>query len=199
MARTPDQPNHTANEIVALSLLVFGTLVFLSLISYAPGDVPTWFPLSSVSRAGRGTANFIGPFGAIIACTLDSFLGAAAYLFAAALLGFGGVKLLNSQILVSRRLLWFAGFVISGACLAQLLGLGMIDAKPLNLAGEGGWIGKWLGELFFQKMLGIVGAVLVVGLAYVVTLILMTGLHPIELMRRAIALPGLWHERQLAW
>ena len=199
MARTPDQPNHTTNEIVALSLLVFGTLVFLSLISYAPGDVPTWFPLSSVSRAGRGTANFIGPIGAIVACTLYSFLGAAAYLFAAALLGFGGVKLLNSQTLVSRRLIWFAGFVITGACLAQLLGLGMIDAKPLNLAGEGGWIGKWLGELFFRKMLGIVGAVLVLGLGYVVTLILMTGLHPIELMRRAIALPGVWHEKQLAW
>ena len=199
MARTPDQPNHTTNEIVALSLLVFGTLVFLSLISYAPGDVPTWFPLSSVSRAGRGTANFIGPFGAIMACTLYSFLGAAAYLFAAALLGFGGVKLMNSQILVSRRLAWFAGFVITGACLAQLLDLGMIDAKPLNLAGEGGYIGKWLGELFFRKMLGIVGAVLVLGLAYVVMLILMTGLHPIELMRRAIALPGLWHEKQHAW
>ena len=199
MARTPDQPNHTTNEIVALSLLVFGTLVFLSLISYAPGDVPTWFPLSTVSRAGRGTVNFIGPIGAIIACTLYSFLGAAAYLFAAALLGFGGVKLMNSQILVSRRLLWLAGFVVSGACLAQLLGLGTIDPVPLNLAGEGGWIGKWLGELFFRKMLGIVGAVLVLGLAYVVTLILMTGLHPIELMRRAIALPSVWHERQLAW
>ena len=199
MARTPEQPNHTTNEIVALSLLVFGALVFLSLVSYAPGDVPTWFPLSSVSRAGRGTANFIGPFGAIIACTLYSFLGAAAYLFAAALLGFGGVKLMNPHVVVSQRLFWFAGFVLSGACLAQLLHLGMIDAVPLNLAGEGGWIGKWLGENLFRKMLGIVGAVLVLGLAYIVTLILMTGLHPIELMRRAIALPGIWEARRLAW
>ena len=199
MARTPDQPNHTTNEIVALSLLVFGTLVFLSLVSYAPGDVPTWFPLSSVSRAGRSSVNFIGPFGAIVACTLYSFLGAAAYLFAATLLGFGGVKLMNPQVVVSRRLLWFAGFVLSGACLAQLLQLGMIDATPLNLAGEGGWIGKWLGENLFRKMLGIVGAVLVLGLAYIVTLILMTGLHPIELVRRAIALPGVWEARRLAW
>ena len=70
MARSPEQTNHTANEIVALSLLVLGTLVFLSLISYTPGDVPNWFPLSSVARAGRGTANFIGPIGAIVACTL---------------------------------------------------------------------------------------------------------------------------------
>ncbi len=199
MARTPEQSNHTTNEIVALSLLVFGTLVFLSLISYAPGDVPTGFLLSSVAKAGRGTSNFIGPVGAIVACTLYSFLGAAAYLFAAALLGFGGVKLMNSQILVSRRLLPFAGFVISGACLAQLLHLGLIDAAPLNLAGEGGWVGKWLGESFFQKLLGIVGAVLVLGLGYIVALILMTGLHPIEIMRRIIALPRVWHEKQLAW
>ncbi len=199
MARTPDQINHTTNEIAALSLLVFGTLVFLSLVSYAPGDVPTWFPLSSVAKAGQKPENFIGVIGAIVACTLYSFFGVAAYLFSAGLLGFGGVKLMNAQILVSRRLLWFAGFVISGACLAQLLHLGMIDTAPLNLAGEGGWIGKWFGEHFFQKMLGIVGAVLVLGLGYIVSLILMTGLHPIEIVRRAIALPGVWHAKQLAW
>ena len=199
MARAPEQSNHTTNEIVALSLLVLGTLVFLSLISYTPGDVPNWFPLSSVARAGRGTANFIGPFGAIVACTLYSFLGAAAYLLAAALLGFGGVKLLNPQLQISRRVPWLLGFVISGACLAHLLQLGMIDAKPLSLEGEGGWIGKWLGELFFRKMLGGIGAILVLGLGYVVMLILLTGLHPIELVRRAIAMPGIWRERRHAW
>ena len=199
MARTPEQTNHTTNEIVALSLLVFGTLVFLSLISYAPGDVPTWFPLSSVSRAGRGTSNFIGPFGAIVACTLYSFLGVAAYLFSAALLGFGGVKLLNPQIQVSQRTVWFIGFVLSGACLAQLLHFNLIDPAPLNLAGEGGLIGKWLGEQLFRKMLGLVGAVLVLGLAYVVMLILLTGLHPIELVRRGAALPRVWQEKRHAW
>ena len=199
MARAPEQTNHTTNEIVALSLLVFGTLVFLSLISYAPGDVPTWFPLSSVARAGRGTANFIGPVGAIIACTLYSFLGVAAYLFSAALLGFGGVKLLNPQIQVSRRTVWFVGFVLSGACLAHLLQPQLIDPVPLNLAGEGGLIGKWLGEQLFRKMLGLVGAVLVLGLAYIVMLILLTGLHPIELVRRGAALPKVWQEKRHAW
>ena len=199
MARTPEQTNHTTNEIVALSLLVFGTLVFLSLISYAPGDVPTWFPLSSVAKAGRGTANFIGPFGAIVACTLYSFLGAAAYLFAAALLGFGGLKLLTPHVHISRRSVWFACFVLSGACLAQLLRLDLIDPVSLNLAGEGGLLGKWLGDQLFRNMLGIVGAVLVLGLGYVVALILMTGLHPIELVRRGAALPQEWRERRHAW
>ena len=199
MARAPEQSNHTTNEIVALSLLVLGTLVFLSLISYTPGDVPNWFPLSSVARAGRGTANFIGPLGALVACTLYSFLGAAAYLFAAALLGFGGVKLLNPQTRISRRIAWLLGFVLSGACLAQLLHLGMLDAASLKIEGEGGWLGKWFGDLFFKKMLGSIGATLVLGLGYVVTLILMTGLHPIELVRRAIALPGIWRDKRHAW
>ncbi len=199
MARTPEQSNHTTNEIVALSLLVLGTLVFLSLISYTPVDVPHWFPLSSVAQASHGTANFIGPVGAIIACTLYFFLGAAAYLFAAALLGFGGVKLLNPQVQIARRTVWLLGFVLSGACLAQLLHLGLIEATMLNPRDEGGCLGRIFGELFLRKMLGIVGAVMVLSLGYVVMLILMTGLHPIELMRRAIALPGVWQERQRLW
>ncbi len=192
MARAQEHTNHPVDEIVALSLLVVGTLVFLSLISYAPGDVPTWFPLSSVAKAGRGTANFIGPFGAIIACTLYSFLGVAAYLLTALLLGYGGVKLLYPRTKISRRAAYVAAFVLSGACLAHLLPFNFIDSSRLNLAGEGGWLGKWIGELIFRKILGVIGAVLVLTLCYVVSLILMTGLHPIELTRRALALPSVW-------
>jgi hypothetical protein len=106
-----------------------------------------------VAHAGRGTANFIGPVGAIIACTLYSFLGVAAYLLAGVLLGFGGMKLLNPETQISRRAPWFAAFVLSGACLAHLLPFAFIDALRLNLAGEGGWLGMWLGQYVFGKLL----------------------------------------------
>ncbi|HZJ16150.1 MAG TPA: DNA translocase FtsK [Chthoniobacteraceae bacterium] len=200
MAQAREQTHHTADEIVALSLLVLGTLVFLSLISYAASDVPTWFPLSSEAHGGRGTANFIGPVGAIIACTLYSFLGAAAYLLAGVLLGFGGIKLLNPETQISRRIPWFAAFVLSGACLAHLLPFAFIDATRLSLAvGEGGWLGLWLGQNVFGKLLGPVGAGLILALVYVVSLILMTDLHPIALVRQGAALPRIWREKRHAW
>ena len=42
MARTAK--NSAWNEVIALVLLGVGTLLFLALISYAPKEIPTWFP-----------------------------------------------------------------------------------------------------------------------------------------------------------
>src|SRR3954452_11246761 len=98
MARTRE--NHLYSEIVALVLLGAGTLLFLSLVSYSPTDVPTWFRmgLSSAARTSRVSSNFIGPFGAIVAYLAYSLLGAAAYLLSAVLLGCGGAKLLSPTL-----------------------------------------------------------------------------------------------------
>ena len=98
--------HHIYSEVVALVLLGIGTLLFLSLVSYAPNDVPTWFPLASVARSARVSSNFIGPFGAIMACLSYSLLGAASYLFTAILLGCGGAKLLSPSIRLSICLLY---------------------------------------------------------------------------------------------
>lgn len=203
MARAQEKTHRTTDEIVALSLLVMGTLVFLSLISYSPADVPGWFPLGSSAKAPRGSSNFIGPTGAIIACTLYSFLGAAAYLLCAVLLGYGGAKLLRPEKQLARQALWAGVFLLCAASLAELLPFRIIDAPHLKVAGEGGLIGKWFGLYFARKILGSIGAVLVLGLGYVVTLILMTGLHPIQVARRAAALPPIWWQalqaRYEAW
>ncbi|MES2569881.1 MAG: DNA translocase FtsK 4TM domain-containing protein, partial [Verrucomicrobiota bacterium] len=104
---------------IGLALLGLGTLLFLALISYTPRDVPTWFPLHSFATPNRNTLNFIGPFGAIVACLCYSFFGAAAYLFPAMLLGYGGAKLLTPSLHLSRRWAWVAVFFVSAACLTH--------------------------------------------------------------------------------
>src|ERR1700733_2996189 len=86
--------NRTFNEVLGLILLGLGTLLFLALISYEPKQVPAWFPLSS-SSSNHSSANFIGPLGAILACCFYFIFGAASYLAAATLLGYGGALLLN--------------------------------------------------------------------------------------------------------
>src|SRR5881398_683204 len=89
------EKNSAWNEVFALILLFVGTLLFLALVSYTPKDVPSWVWFSHISPANHPAQNFIGPFGAIIAGICYQLIGAAAYLLAAILLGFGVVKLFH--------------------------------------------------------------------------------------------------------
>ena len=198
-ARVRETQSHSVDEAVGLSLLGLGTLLFLALISYHPRDVPTWFPLHSVDPANRHTLNFIGPAGAIIACTVYSLFGAASYLASAALLGFGGIKLLSPDFPLRKRIGWTVGFVIAGACLAEVLPIAFIDARKLNIDGEGGWLGKWLGGKLFEGLLGSLGASLILFVLYFVTLTLATGLRPMAVIRWVLAVPGRVTEKIHAW
>ncbi len=191
--------HHIYSEVVALVLLGIGTLLFLSLVSYAPNDVPTWFPLASVARSARVSSNFIGPFGAIMACLSYSLLGAASYLFTAILLGCGGAKLLSPSLRLSMRAVWAAVFVVAGACLLHLLPWSVLDARRLGLPGEGGWLGKWIAGDFLHAVVGHIGGLIICTLLYVISLVLLTGLQPVSLLRRSLAYAGSVPERVHAW
>ena len=130
-------------------MLGLGTLFFLALISYTPRDLPGWFPLSATSRPNHPAQNFIGPTGAIIAATSYFIMGAASYLVAATMLGFGGVKLLSTTFRLTPRSLWIVAFVVSGACILHLQPWFLGDwPHAMNIAshsaGAGGWLGYWV-------------------------------------------------------
>ena len=186
MARTI---KHTAwNEVFALLLLGAGTLLFLALISYTPRDVPSWVWFSQVSSPNRPAQNFIGPFGAIIAGFSYMMIGAASYLLAVVLLGFGGAKLFNAKLRVTPRLVWIALFLASGACLLQLQTQHLQGWRAaFNIQGPGGWIGYALGKKLLLTWMGGVGSIILLTGVYVSSLILMTGLRPIHIVRQAVA------------
>src|SRR5436305_10198833 len=106
--------NSAWNEVVAIILLGVGTLLFLALISYNPKDLPSWVPWSYLSPPNRPAQNFIGPFGAIFASIFYFVIGAAAYLLAAVLLGFGASKLLYARSRMTPRLPWIILFFAYG-------------------------------------------------------------------------------------
>lgn len=197
MARAQENHTHSLHEVLSLVLLGLGTLLFLALISYTPADVPSWFPLSSVASPRGPVLNFIGRSGAIVACSSYAFLGAASYLVAALLLGYGGVKLLNPDQRLTARAWWAVVFVASGACLAQRCP-GLLDMERLNIAGAGGWVGKWIGDLLLRNLIGGPGSVIVLILLYISSLILLTGLHPIATAREIASWPGIWIEKRRA-
>jgi len=180
--------NNAWNEVFALILLGAGTLLFLALISYAPKDLPSWVPFSHVSPPNRPAQNFIGPFGAIIAGFSYLMIGAASYLLAVVLLGFGGAKLFHSSLRVTPRIPWIALFIISGACLLQLQTQHLQGWRSaFNIQGPGGWVGFFIGKKMLLTWMGGVGSLILLTGLYVSSLILMTGLRPIHIVRQTVA------------
>jgi S-DNA-T family DNA segregation ATPase FtsK/SpoIIIE len=183
---------HSAwNEVFALVLLFSGTLLFFALISYTPKDVPSWIWFSNISPSNHPAQNFIGPVGAIIAGICYQFIGAAAYLLAAILLGFGAAKLFYPRLRVVPRLAWIGLFIISGACLLHVQPYHLRGwHAAFNIQGPGGWIGYAFADEhrgLLRNALGPLGTLLLIIGIYVTTLILVTGLRPIHLVRETVA------------
>jgi S-DNA-T family DNA segregation ATPase FtsK/SpoIIIE len=184
---------HSAwNEVFALVLLFSGTLLFFALISYTPKDVPSWVWFSHISPANHPAQNFIGPVGAVIAGICYQFIGAASYLLAAILLGFGATKLFYPSLRVVPRLVWIVLFIISGACLLHVQPYHLQGwHAAFNIQGPGGWIGYAFADEdrgLLRNALGPLGTLLLLVGIYATTLILVTGLRPIHLVRETVAL-----------
>jgi S-DNA-T family DNA segregation ATPase FtsK/SpoIIIE len=182
------------NEVFALVLLFAGTLLFFALISYTPKDIPGWLWFSHVSPANHPAQNFIGPLGAIIAGICYQLIGVfASLLLAAVLLGFGAAKLFYPRLRVMLRIPWIILFLISGACLDQAWGITYLLGRkvPVDIQGPGGLIGYRLSDEhrgLLPAALGPVGSVLLIVAVYLTTLILVTGLRPIHLVREMVGL-----------
>ncbi len=191
VARTSPAPASAWSDIPALLMLGTGTLLYLALISYQPSDLPAWVPFSKYASSDTPRLNFIGPVGAIVGGLHFFLFGAASFLVAALLLGFGAVKLFVPNVRVRRRLPWAALFVVCGACLAQLQPWFIHWNADFNAHGSGGLFGQWLvgtarHEGLLRALLGPAGTAILLTIAYLCTLILMTGLHPIEQLARGI-------------
>ncbi len=177
---------HAWNEVYALILLGTGTLLFLALISYVPKEIPTWFPPLNVTSSPHPGQNFLGPVGAIGAGICYFLIGAASYLLATILLGFGAAKLFHPDLRVARRIGWMVLFILSGACLLSLQHWFLRDWPHLfNNQHAGGWVGDWLGRGAFRRAMGR-GSFIVLAGIYLASLILMTGLRPIHLVRQTV-------------
>jgi len=184
--------NSAWNEVFALVLLFIGTLLFFALISYTPKDIPSWIWFSRVSPANHPAQNFIGPVGAVVAGICYQTIGVfASLLLAAVLLGFGVAKLFHPRLRVTPRIPWIVLFIVSGACLDQvwdishLLGLKV----PVDIQGPGGLIGYRLADEhrgLLRAALGPVGSLILLVGIYATTLILVTGLRPIHLIRETV-------------
>jgi S-DNA-T family DNA segregation ATPase FtsK/SpoIIIE len=171
----------------ALGLILCGlaVLLLLALVSYQPGDLPSWAKLIYDTNARSPIVhNLCGVVGAVAAGYLYFFFGAASYLWIIVLGGYGIAKLTTRHFRIRERFGWSFLLVLSGACLLQLQPWFLKGwNKAFRIEGPGGWIGKWVGERAFGGPLGEVGAPIVLGIVYLVSLVLAIGFHPINVLK----------------
>ena len=186
MSREPE--HRIYHEVAGLILLGVGTLLFLALVSYDAKDVPAGSWLACGTQTNLHVRNFVGLVGAYTGGIFYFLFGAASFLIAVTALGFGAAKLMNPGWHLLKRLPWAAGFIASAACLLQIQHhiLGNWQ-KVMKVRGPGGELGLWLGGRFFEPMFATIGSLILLSVIYVSCLVLMTGIHPILLVRKAIA------------
>jgi S-DNA-T family DNA segregation ATPase FtsK/SpoIIIE len=176
----------TWDAVTGLTLAGLAVLLAVALISYHPGDLPSW---AWLIYDGTGKSpimhNLCGVVGAVAAGYLYFFFGAAAWLWIIVLAGYGIAKLTTRDFSLKERAGWSFLFVLSGACLLQLQPWVFEDWKArFHIEGPGGWFGKWVGEKALGGPLGDVGAPIVLGVIYLVSLVLAIGFHPVSVLRR---------------
>ena len=134
-------------EVVGLTLLGLGTLLFLALISYQPRDVPPWVPIIANSAlASHNSHNFIGPVGAVVAGFFYFFVGFGSFAVAAILLGYGGAKLLAPDLRIARRIQWIIGGALTFSWFIDVQPWWLSKCtKAMAIPGKGGWFGHWIG------------------------------------------------------
>ncbi|MEO6054210.1 MAG: DNA translocase FtsK [Chthoniobacterales bacterium] len=178
----------TWDEILGVVLIGAGVVLFLSLISYSPGDVPSWLFFAPSAGSKEPMQNMIGPVGAMFAGFCYFLLGAGSYFMAVALTGMGVVKFFSPQFPIRERIGWLALFVISGSCLLQLQPWFLRGwGRAFKIEGPGGWIGSWVGQKAFVSLFNVPGAAIFFTIVYIASLILMTGVHPIHFIKQVVS------------
>jgi len=185
------------DEALGVMLLVVGLLLLLALVSFDPADVPSWIFFSHVTPPNPKIGNFVGIVGVMVAGLLYFLFGAASYLIAVLLLGFGAAKLLFTRFSLKGRIGWSFLFILSGASLLHLQPWFLAGwNRAFHIEGPGGWFGKYVGEKAFGNALGFVGSAIVLTGLYLASLILLTGFHPIRFVRMCVSGIAAWFAKR---
>ncbi|MEM9282689.1 MAG: DNA translocase FtsK [Verrucomicrobiota bacterium] len=186
-----DEP-YAFHEVIAIVVLGISAMLLLALISYSPADLPTWVPFSSQAGQSEVVSNFIGPVGAVAGGYSYFFFGAAAYLIPAVLAWWGIQILTGARPFHGRNVVSLICLLGAAACLIEFQTWFFEDwAKRFNLPNSaGGFIGYGLGHKVIENLLGSIGSVIVMGIIYAISMIIITGIHPFHfanMLRKGIS------------
>ncbi|MBK1855840.1 DNA translocase FtsK 4TM domain-containing protein [Verrucomicrobiaceae bacterium 5K15] len=191
------------NEVLGILLCGGGILLLLSLVSYSPADLVHLPFIGGDATPEAGSVNWIGPVGAFLGYVFLITFGSAAYLLPLTMIWLGVAKLAFDARPSVRTWIGCGVFVLSAAALMGVQNLMLQNWADANgLIGAGGYAGYGLGTKCLEALLNKPGAILVLLCVYLVSLILLTGLHPVAFSKAAYSYVKNWiqqrKERQLA-
>lgn len=178
--------NWATNFFVGLLLVCLGAYLFISLLTYSAGDIPSWAWLIYTKSSGSAvTHNLGGMLGALLAGHVLYLFGAAGYLLAVALIGYGLAKWFVADYSLKDKAGWGALMVLLASCLFQIQPWVLHSwRKDIGIEGPGGWFGLWIGGKAIQGAFGTASAALLI-ILYIISLIFAVSNHPIRDVRLA--------------
>lgn len=164
--------HHGLNDVIGLVLGAVALLLMFALLSYDPHDLA-----ANMVPPNSPPHNIIGPLGAGTAWLLFHLLGIGAFMVPVLLLTYALGYLLQFLAYLQKRWIWGGVLLI---CCMGLASMFQKDIPPLdhmqralNTPTAGGLIGQFL-DRDVLRFVGKVGASIVLGLIYVVSLIYLT-------------------------
>jgi len=174
-------------EILGISLIGLGVILFISFLKFTAVDFAGWSVLGSFAPQGAEdgpTQNLIGPIGALVGFVFLGLFGAAAYIVAGGVVWLGVAVAWFKSKLGMRTLIGFGSLMLGSAALFNVLGWA---ENRYHVQWAGGLLGEGIGHYVFQNLLGSVGSAVVLIVVYLSSLILLTGLHPVSFARTAFS------------
>lgn len=180
-----EPPPQWSSEIFGCCWMALGIVLLLSLLSYAPSDLPDWgiFEAFSSPDFSEG-GNWLGPAGGVLGFLQILWFGAAAWILGLGCVWFGVVKIgLRGKI-------WpLHGMGLVVALIAGAVWLHAADqfflgwAARCGIPSPGGVVGNDLGGSVLMAMTGRVGTILLASILYILGLIWLTGQRPLAFFR----------------
>lgn len=179
------EPTRWSNEIIGISLIAVGLLLFLSLVSYSPADLPAWgFLEPFADKSDAEGNNLIGPVGGILGFLQILLFGAAGAFLPVGLIWFGVSRIAFGHVGWARLLIGFGVVLLAGAAWLHSAGFFFEQwAQNCRITGPGGVMGTALGGTVLEKVIGRSGTLIFTSAAYVVAVLLLTGQQPVRFTR----------------
>ena len=177
--------NWVVNFFIGLLLVCLGVYLFASLLTYSPGDIPSWAWLIYTKASGSSvTHNLGGLVGALLAGHILYLFGAAGYLLAVGIIGYGLAKWFVPEYSLKDKAGWGALMVLLASCLFQIQPWVLHSwRKDIGIEGPGGWFGLWIGGKAIHGAFGTASVPLLV-ILYLISLVFAVSTHPIRDMRQ---------------
>ncbi|HEX4141607.1 MAG TPA: DNA translocase FtsK [Candidatus Methylacidiphilales bacterium] len=180
-------------QVVGFLWLALYLVTLLALISYDPNDVSF-----NVFPANPSPNNFIGYFGAGVACMLYYCFGFGAYLFPLLFLSCCGACFVGVEIKWRWKPLWFVLFIASACALLDLVNFGgtALIERVANFNSPGGVLGNSIVQLTVDSgALGRVGAGALFTTILLVSAIYLFNVNPVLTVLNAFSFYRNWRAR----